>query len=181
STGTGVGQFFSSLFGGSSSAPPTSTQVTGSLEPAQVAPKVDPAAKPVRVAAAGPAAAAKPAPVTTVRPAAAANAVPVTNIQPATAVRPSRPTGPGKFEIEVAQLRDKYRAEALAKQLVVQYSRSSFWSPRQTARVHEEPGAGEEGSVYSVRYGVYSSKAALSSMCDRLKAGGLDCEPVRQN
>ncbi|MFY0612634.1 MAG: SPOR domain-containing protein [Hyphomicrobiaceae bacterium] len=167
-SGGGVGQFFSSFFGGGTSAPAASQQTTGSLEPSGTAgARTAATTSGARSAPAASAATAKPVQVAAVQP---------------TAVAPvSRPAGRGRFEIEVAQLRSKDRADALAKQLVVQYSSSSFWSTRQTARVREKPAVGDEGVIYSVRYGLYNSKNALSSTCDQFKAAGLDCEPVRED
>ena len=166
----GFGQFFSDIFG---SGAAESSSATGSVKPSPppVRTAAPPAARSQSRPVVAPVAVSKPVQIAAARPAAETpSAAPLT-----------RSAGRGKFEIEVAKLRSKYRADALAQQLVVQYASSSFWGTKQTARVQEKAGSGDTGALYSVRYGVYDDKDDLSSACEQFKADGLDCEVVRQN
>lgn len=187
STGSGLGQFFSGFFGSGSTA--SSAQTTASGAQPTVKP---PATKPVT---------ARPLPVartaSVARPAAAAPASPaapvarvVKPVKVAAAQPPAterartpatRPRARTRYEIEVATLRSKDRADALAQQLMVQYPGGGFWSKKQKARVKQTVNLGQDGAIYSVRYGVYDNKEELSSMCERFKADGLACAAVRQN
>ncbi len=165
----GFGQFFSNIFGGDAAA---SSSATGSVKPSPPPVRTTPpaAAKPQPRPVAAPAGVAKPLQIAAARPPAPRSTAPI-----------SRSGRRGKFEIEVAKLRNIYRADALARQLVVRYSSSSFWGTKQTARVQEIAGIGDTGALYSVRYGVYDNNGDLSSTCEQFKADGLNCEVVRQN
>lgn len=176
STTSGFGQFFSGLFGGSStsSSPQTTASVKAPVATTEVKPEP---------------AAVRPRPVAKRLPAAPAprarKPVKVAAVQPVAAPPPKAPVTRarerGKFEIEVATLRSKERADALARQLMVQYPGGGFWSKKQEARVKQTADLGDDGAIYSVRYGVYDSKDDLSPMCEQFKADGLACEAVRQN
>ena len=97
---------------------------------------------------------------------------------PATAMPAARPVEkPAKgFDIEITALHDRYRAEAIAKQIMVQYSSDFYWSSRKT-RVEERPGP-DGATLYAVRLGHYDDESSARSFCKKLEAGGFDCELV---
>ena len=157
--GQGIGGFFSNLFGQSQTRDaivPETTSAVSRREPpprAEPAPRVEPARERVAV----------------VVPPAAPQAAPQAVVEPRT------PRAKG-FDIELAALSDRFRAEAIAKQVMVQYSSDFFWSPRKT-RVDER--AGPEGStIYAVRLGLYGDEASARGFCGKLEADGFDCNIV---
>ena len=155
----GFGRFFANLLGNGQT-----TQSAGTTA-------VAPAATTV---------AAAPAPIAPSRSnavltqtAAAPEASPV-----AATVRPERAR---YFEIEVARLRNKDRADALAKQLVVHYSGGGFWGAAHKAHVRESARSGDVGAVYAVRYGQFASKAETVELCEQFTAAGYSCDVVAVN
>jgi hypothetical protein len=145
------GQFFGGLFGGGNTTDNDKMpKTTGSVSP-PVAPRATSA---VRTAAVAP--------------------VPKA---PGPASPPKAEVG-GNFEIQVVVLRSRERADALAKQLMVQYSSSLSWTGTKS-RVAERIG-GEDGPLYAVRLGAYKNRGDLASLCDQLVNDGLDCLVVRQ-
>jgi cell division septation protein DedD len=95
--------------------------------------------------------------------------------EPEPAAGPRTPRSSG-YEIELAALSDRFRAEAIAKQVMVQYSSDFFWSSRKT-RLDERPGP-EGSTIYGVRLGVYGDEASARDFCGKLEAGGFDCQIV---
>lgn len=142
----GVTQFFSNLFGGQSTGGVSPPIVTGAL--ASDGRKVD-ASRTSQTSRPS-----KTPPVST----------PVTQTASTN----------GRFEIQVASLRNKERATALAKQLMVQYP-NGYFSDEKSSRVIESARRNGGGQIYAVRYGAFDTKADLASMCDKLVADGLDC------
>jgi len=80
------------------------------------------------------------------------------------------------YDIEVVALHDRYRAEAVAKQIMVQYSSDFFWTPRKT-RIEERPGP-DGATLYSVRLGRYDDEASARAFCEKLEASGFNCDLV---
>ena len=147
--GAGMGEFFSSLFGQSQASSGSAAQTRRS------------------VAGVG-SADTKPEAMERV----AAVSLPATSTPPA---EPLKMRAKG-FDIEIAALHDRYRAEAVAKQIMVQYSSDFFWNQRRT-RVEKRPGP--EGTIlYAVRLGLYDEESVARSFCKKLEAGGFDCELV---
>lgn len=154
SGGQTVAGFFSNLFGTQATPPDTKTIVTGGVGRAE-APSGMPAVR-------------QPS-----RPAVPASVA---------VVQPSRPaetaiSRAGQYEIQVASLRSKDRAEALAKQLMVQYPAGFLASAKQSRVIESNTRAGD--LIYAVRYGSFESKADVASMCEKFVADGLDCLVVR--
>jgi len=90
---------------------------------------------------------------------------------------PAQPAGKG-YEIEVAVLRDRFRAEALARQLDVQYG-GGFWS-KKSARVMEKAAEDGEEARYMVRLGTYEQQRDTVDVCSRLTSNGFKCVVVRR-
>jgi cell division septation protein DedD len=147
--GTGVGGFLSSLFGQSTANDQDVPRTTSSVSQPDATAARGTAGE--RVAVVSPPATPKPAP------------------------EPVEQRAKG-FDIEIAALHDRYRAEAVAKQIMVQYSSDFYWSSRKT-RVEER--AGPDGAtLYAVRLGQYDDESSARSFCKKLEAGGFDCELV---
>ncbi len=168
---SGGGNFFSTLFGGGSSAPAqAATQPTPAPPPAP--PKADvgqawssitsvktpraPAKEgPSQVAAATPPAAASPA-------------------ARSAATKPD--TGGGRFRAQVALVRSAGEAQAVVAKLKKDYA---------AALAQREPSVdqatlGNMGAFYRVRIGPYNSQAEAQGVCSGLKGSGLDCVAVTQ-
>lgn len=95
--------------------------------------------------------------------------------RPEPAAKPRAPRASG-YDIELAALSDRFRAEAIAKQVMVQYSSDFYWSSHKT-RIDER--AGPEGStIYAVRLGLYRDEASARAFCGKLEADGFDCDLV---
>jgi hypothetical protein len=149
SNGQGIGGFFSNLFGQSQSRDAIVPETTSSVPRREPTPRVQPSRE--RVAAVVPPAA------------------------PQAAAKPRAPRAKG-FDIELAALSDRFRAEAIAQQVMVQYSSDFYWSSRKT-RIDER--AGPEGNtIYAVRLGLYGDEASARDFCGKLEADGFDCNIV---
>jgi hypothetical protein len=148
---SGVGSFFSSLFGQPAAqqadVPPTTSSVSQSPSPAVE--RESPQEERV-----------------------AAVSVPAAP-EPVAEPREARADG---YDIEVVALHDRYRAEAVAKQIMVQYSSDFFWTPRKT-RIEERPGP-DGATLYSVRLGRYDDEASARAFCEKLEASGFNCDLV---
>lgn len=83
------------------------------------------------------------------------------------------------YDIGVATVRDKGRAEALAKRLMRQYGSSASWDGKQ-ARVETFPSKDGRGPLYSVRLGSYTDRGAMASQCEKLIADGHECQVIRR-
>jgi len=90
------------------------------------------------------------------------------------------PAEPGAFDIAVAAVRSPASARALAKRLNAKYAGSESWIGKQ-ARVDMLPPTASRGVLYSVKLGVYTSRGALASQCEKLIADGLECQVIRRD
>jgi hypothetical protein len=88
--------------------------------------------------------------------------------------------GPRQYDISVAAIRSKWRADALAKTLMARYSSSLSWSGKK-ARVDRLPATAKRGELYAVKLGSYGSKGELATQCEKLIADGFDCQVIRRN
>lgn len=172
SGGSGVGGFFSNLFGGSSSAPtsaPASDVTTASTgqQPAAAVPASAAvsswssgtevsakAAKGQRTAAA----AAPVAPVVADTPA----------VSPAVAKAKS---ASGKYKLQVAAVRSRSEAETLAARVSGEHG--GKLGDRKP--VIEEAVFGNMGTFYRVNVGPYASAGEPDAVCKTLRASGFDC------
>ncbi len=187
SSGSGGGFFSSitSLFGGSSSSS-SSEDVTTSSIPAAPAPAISawsqtteiatPAAAPPESAPA----AARPAPVQPPPTQQAALAPPehFATQRQVTAVAPPMTEPPkttaarsGKFHVQVATVRSRSEAYALAVRLVSQHS-SQMGSRRPQV---DKTVIGSMGTFYRVSVGPYASAEESKQLCGTLRTNGYDC------
>lgn len=169
SNGGGITQFFSSLFGGAE----TQVQAARPMTTASVKKPINSSVSKYQATPLAASSAVR-------QPAHAKPVVAATARQRllSTASQPIRNLG--KLEIEVAVLRNKDRADALSQQLMVEYPDNFFWSAKKTARV-VQIGTDDEGNTrYSVRYGVFESRADLDATCEKFKSDGHGCEVVPQ-
>lgn len=169
----GIGGFFSNLFGGSGdgAAPAASNDVTtASTGASATAPASAPtaavsswsnatevtqraAAKGQRTAAAQPAAAVS------------------TDVAPAAPAAPKRDTAGGKYKLQVAAVRSRGEADALAARLVSEHAGKLGGR----APVVEEAVFGSMGTFYRVNIGSYAAAAEPDSLCKALRPSGFDC------
>lgn len=173
---SGVGNFFSGLFGGGSSS--ASAASTGETETAAV-----PDNSGLETASTGPAAVSVSAwnSTTQAAPAAAATTTAAPSQQWQTAARPATqqaaPAGSakslkkGRFEVQVAAVRSRGDAERLAHDVTQKYGSIL------AARVPEieETVFGNMGTFYRVSIGPFAKADDTASVCQALKAGGYDC------
>lgn len=178
SSSGGVSGFFSSLFGGGSSSqpkaedPPTSTaSIAGSAPPPEAASAGWGGTTEV-VANAAPAqkrGAETASPFVTQVAAVAEPRNPAP--EPAARGAPS-----GKFRLQVAAVRSRSEAEALADLLVGRHG--DQLGGRQP--VVDESVIGSMGTFYRVRLGPYASANEPEQLCGALRADGFDCLVVTQ-
>lgn len=181
----GVGGFFSGLFGGGSAAstsaeaaPSTTASTAKTATPATATSSwgdaTSVASSKGRTIAAG--AAAIPAPPAAIPPAAAsAPAVKVAAAAPVAAV-PAAPAFKGKFRLQVAAVRSRTEAEALASKL--KQAHGSAIGGREPAI--EQSVIGAMGTFYRVRVGPYADANEPRQLCARIKPDGFDCLVVTQ-
>ncbi len=186
-TTSSIGSLFGGLFGGNSTAKPASSQRTAVARPAERQPTLRSSVQPATGTTRAPARGASVAPVTP-------RVAPVASPRPATPPQVERAPPPLRqaalpsvtspvvrkrsargYDIRLAKLRGQYRAEALAKQLEVEYSDQL----RAGRTIRVEPGQDPElGPVYSVLLGSYPSRAAVDDMCGQLEAEDYECVAV---
>jgi len=165
SSGGGIGGFFSSLFGGGSS----------SSEPAPSAP---PVAAPAQ-AASGWGAATEVIPNASAKRAPEIAAPFVTQVASVddSANVPRRGAAPsGKYRLQVAAVRTRSEAEALAGLLVGRHGDQLGGRQPEV----DESVIGSMGTFYRVRLGPYASAGEPERLCTALQADGFDCLLVTQ-
>lgn len=170
----GVGSFFSGLFGGSSTAssatpaPSTTASTRAGSAPVTATSSWGDATSVAgakgRIAA--PAAVA-PAPAPNAKVAAAA---------PAAAVAPAAPAYKGKYRLQVAAVRSRAEADALAQKL--KQAHGTAIGGREPAI--EQSVIGAMGTFYRVRVGPYADANEPRQLCARIKPDGFDCLVVTQ-
>lgn len=151
-----VGSFFSSMFGGGSSAP--------AAAPAQETPVVT-----ASTGAAG-AETSSWSNSTTV----STGAKTATLKAQKTSYAPEAPVATakkGKFKIHIAALRSKAEAEALTQKLVAEHGAELAGH----APVVDTAVIGSMGTFYRVRIAGYASQEEPSQLCQKLRSSGLDC------
>lgn len=169
----GIGGFFSNLFGGSGdgAAPAASNDVTtASTGASATAPAPAPTAAVSSWSNATevtPRAAAKGQRTAAAQPAAAVT----TDATPATPAAPKPNTAGGKYKLQVAALRSRGEADALAARLVSEHAGKLGGR----APVVEEAVFGSMGTFYRVNIGSYAAAAEPDSLCKALRPSGFDC------
>ena len=160
---SGVGSFFSNLFGGGSTSAPAepaaAPQATGAINPPS--------------AGGAPAAVSAWSSETTPSPANVKAAAPrkLANTDAATRSAPS-----GAYKLQVAAVRSRGEAERLAAQLRQKHAGQIG------ARVPDisETVFGNMGTFYQVNVGPFANSGATDKVCAALKADGFDCLVVKQ-
>ena len=187
-TFSGVGNFFSGLFGGGSSASASTSdneEAAAAAAPASGSSGLEtastqPAASPQPAAAASVSAwnsethaAQKSAPAqvsqdwsTSARPVTRTAAVP-----PAAPAKPKTSAAKGRYEVQVAAVRSRDEAERLAHDIMQQHG--NVLGSR-VAEVQETV-FGNMGTFYKVSVGPFASANDTAGVCKALKAGGYDC------
>lgn len=168
SSGSGVGGFFSNLFGGSSQPAPSAPAAevtTASTGPSagEPAAAVSSWSSGTAVSTGAPAKAAAKSQRTA---ALATPAAPVADAAPAVAA-PAQ----GKFKLQVAAVRSRAEAEALAARVVKEHGGKLG----NRAPVIEEAVFGNMGTFYRVNVGPYASAAEPDGVCKSLRTSGFDC------
>ena len=166
----GLGGFFSGLFGGSTSssaAPAPSTTASTAV-----------AAPPTATSSWGDATSVASAKGRTTPPAAAGNPAPSVKVAAAApaAAAPAAPVFKGKFRLQVAAVRSRAEAEALAQKL--KQAHGSAIGGREPAI--EQSVIGAMGTFYRVRVGPYADANEPRQLCSRIKPDGFDCLVVTQ-
>jgi cell division protein FtsN len=176
STSGGVSGFFSSLFGGgSSSEPKEEAQPTSTASVDNAPPPASPDAGwgGTTEVVAQPAPAPKPAPETGAP--FATQVASVEKTSPAAAPATSA-THSGKFRLQVAAVRSRSEAEALAGLLVGRHADQLGGRQPEV----DESVIGSMGTFYRVRLGPYASAKEPERLCDALRSDGFDCLVVTQ-
>jgi len=169
-SGSGLGGFFSNLFGGSSSSakPPPAEAPPPPTPPAEAPPPQSPAsaAEPAWTATAEPATSSWSEQTTV----ADAPAKKVAAVEPPR--EPARPPAAnGKFRLQIATVRTREDADALAKRL-----RSEHEGRLGSAALAvDETVLGNMGTFYRVQLGPYRTAEESEKVCATLKASGYDC------
>lgn len=171
SSGGGVGSFFSGLFGGNSSSSDAAPALTTTAS-------TKAASTPVTATsswsdATSVASSKGRAPVADA-PAASSPGVKVAAATPAAA--PAAPAYKGKFRLQVAAVRSRTEAEALAQKL--KQGHGSAIGGREPAI--EQSVIGAMGTFYRVRVGPYADANEPRQLCARIKPDGFDCLVVTQ-
>ncbi len=172
----GVGSFFSGLFGGSSSsaaapAPSTTASTSAPASPVTATSSWGDATS-VAASKARPSAAAATAPPATAQP----PNVKVAAAAPAALAAPAAPAFKGKFRLQVAAVRSRAEAEALAQKL--KQAHGAAIGGREPAI--EQSVIGAMGTFYRVRVGPYADANEPRQLCARIKPDGFDCLVVTQ-
>ena len=165
SSGGGIGGFFSSLFGGGSS----------SSEPA---PSAAPAHAPTEAASGwGAATEVIPNASTKRSPEIAAPFVTqVASVEDRSSASAQRAAPSGKYRLQVAAVRTRSEAEALAGLLVGRHADQLGGRQPEV----DESVIGSMGTFYRVRLGPYASAGEPERLCTALQADGFDCLLVTQ-
>lgn len=160
SSSGGIGSFFSGLFGGASSGSSSESTTTASTGPAAATSSWSEATT-VAVGSARAASGASKAPD------AGSSVVAVPKI----AASPAKAQPKGKFRLQVAAVRTRAEAEALAKKLKDGHAEAI--GARETAI--EQSVIGAMGTFYRVRVGPYADASEPRQLCSRIKSDGFDC------
>lgn len=182
----GVGGFFSGLFGGASpagasaaAAPSTTASTAKASGPVTATSSWGDATSVAssKGRAVG-AAAAVPSPPLAAAPAQGVVAVPAQSVKVAAAgpAAPAAPAYKGKFRLQVAAVRSRAEAEALAAKL--KQTHGSAIGGREPAI--EQSVIGAMGTFYRVRVGPYADANEPRQLCTRIKPDGFDCLVVTQ-
>ncbi len=163
---SGVGNFFSNLFGGDSTAAeaPTASVSTPAAPPAAT-PTTGASNRQAAVSGWSSVTATSPAETPTLRPA------PRKKTQVARANIPR-----GNYELQVAAVRSRGAAEELAARLTSAHG--SVLGGR--APAIGEKVFGNMGTFYQVSVGPFASERETQPVCSQLKAGGFDCLVVKR-
>jgi len=176
--GTSVSNFFGNMFGSTPSSANAAPSPAAGEAPKPAEQKVAAAS----TASWGDATRVSPTAVRTPRgtdaaPAAPAAAPPVRQaaIQPAPAPAPAAPAAAtGKYQLQVAAVRSRPDAEAVAARLKKEHSfRLDAREP-----VIDEAVYGNMGTFYRVRVGPYADASEPKQLCSAIKSGGFDCMVV---
>jgi tetratricopeptide (TPR) repeat protein len=189
-TSGGIGGFFSSIgsiFGGGSSSTPAPNANDGAVTTSSISP---PAPQPAPAPAPAPAAVAAPAAapaswgdttqVKTAAPGPDVGTAFVTKVS--TSSNESKPEKAaarepsGKFRLQVAAVRSRSEAAALAAKLMADHG--SELGPRQPEI--SEAVLGNMGTFYRVRIGPYADAKEPQQLCGGLRSSGFDCLVVTQ-
>jgi hypothetical protein len=173
SSGGGIGGFFSNLFGGGSSSeqkpaePPTST---ASL--ADNSPPPDPAANAWGAATEVVAHGTEPKRAPEIAAPFVTQVASVDQSPPAPVPPADRVSSPsGKFRLQVAAVRSRSEAEALAGLLVGRHGDQLGGRHPEV----DESVIGSMGTFYRVRLGPYTSAQEPEQLCAALRSDGFDC------
>jgi hypothetical protein len=157
-SGGGVGEFFSGLFGGNPSSSPPAERVAKSGEgPAWSTSVREPAARKE---------AEKPAPKSVAVVTSAAPPPPA----------PSAADASGKYRLQIAALRSRKEAEAVAARLRKDHGRVIGSHKLEV----DETVFGNMGTFYRVRLGPFAAAGESKDVCDHLRTKGYDCLIVTQ-
>ncbi len=160
------GGFFSNLFGGGSSA--TASASTGAGSPADLAERER--RKAPSAAAAQPSIGTSWSNVTDVKP-----STPKSHVETAaardSAVTTASTKADGRYRVQVASVRSRSEAQALASKVKAQHA--AILGARQLDI--DETVIGNMGTFYRVRIGPYANAEEPGSLCAKLRGSGLDC------
>ena len=164
----GIGGFFSSLFGGGTSSAPNAndgTVTTASITP----PAPQPAPAPVTQTTSW----SQTTQVTTAAPDVGSPFVTKvsTTGKPSRAEKVASREPSGKFRLQVAAVRSRSEADALAASLVEKHG--SELGARQPEV--DEAVLGNMGTFYRVRVGPYADAKEPQQLCSGLRSSGFDC------
>lgn len=171
----GLGNFFGSLFGGSSSSaapspvetkPPVQTQSAVSAWSAGTEVKPGPASRNTRATKASQPAATETLPWEQ-QTAPAAHAGPV---------KTAAAAGAGLYQLQVAQLRSAEEARAVAARLKQQFASELAGREASISTVN----AGGFGTLHRVAFGPFHDPAEWKDLCPKLLSAGQDCQPLTQ-
>ncbi len=170
SSSGGIGGFFSNLFGGGTSSTPNAND--GSVTTASITPSPPPAAAPAAPVTGWSGTTQVTGPeigspfVTKV-----ATSGKASRAEKAAAREPS-----GKFRLQVAAVRSRSEADALAASLVEKHG--TELGPRRPEV--DEAVLGNMGTFYRVRVGPYADAKEPQQLCSGLRSSGFDCLVVTQ-
>jgi cell division protein FtsN len=109
-------------------------------------------------------------------PAAFATQVAATPDSPAQPPQTAEATHPAQYRVQVASVRSRSEAYALAVRLVSQHSGALEGRKPEI----QEAVIGSMGTFYRVRLGPYASSEESQQICGSLRATGFDCLVVTQ-
>jgi hypothetical protein len=172
----GVGGFFSSIFGGGSSSTPNAND--GSVSTSSIAPPPpQPAAAPAQQTTGW----GQTTQVATAAPGPDIGSAFVTQVSTSEKASPAEKTvasrePSGKFRLQVAAVRSRSEADALAAKLMASHGGELG------SRLPEisEAVLGNMGTFYRVRVGPYADAKEPQQLCGGLRSSGFDCLVVTQ-